>query len=99
MGRKKEASYVCSHPLTGHPQCESCGILASEGHLVQELVRYREKMLCPGCVKRWEGLEKVLEHPLTFGEMVMDDGARARVMAKNPPHRRVRTKNPPRSVC
>ena len=83
MGRNKKASYVCSHPLTGHQQCESCGILAGEGHLVIELVKYREKMLCPGCVKRWEGLEKVDGSPLTFEEMVMDDGARA----KNPPRR------------
>ena len=83
MGRNKKASYVCSHPLTGHQQCESCGILAGEGHLVLELVRYRGKVLCPGCVKRWEGLEKVDGSPLTFEEMVMDDGARA----KNPPRR------------
>ena len=96
MGNKK-ASYVCSHPLAGHPQCESCGILAGEGHVVLELVRYREKMLCPGCVKRWEALEKVDGHPLTFEEMMLDKNERVR--AKNPPRRRVRTKNPPRSVC
>ena len=90
MGRNKKASYVCSHPLTGHPQCESCGILAGEGHVVLELVRYREKMLCPGCVKRWKGLEKVLGHPLTIEEMMLDKNERVRVRAKNPPHRRVR---------
>ena len=89
MGNKK-ASYVYSHPLAGHPQCESCGILAGEGHEVLELVRYREKVLCPGCVKRWEALEKVDGSPLTFEEMVMDDGARARVRTKNPLHRSVR---------
>ena len=88
MGRKREASYVCSHPLTGHQQCESCGILAGEGHVVLELVRYRGKSLCSGCVKRWEALEKVDGSPLTFEEMVMDDGARVRT--KNPPHRSVR---------
>ena len=96
MGNKK-ASYVCSHPLAGHPQCESCDILASEGHLVIELVKYRGKVLCPGCVKRWKGLEKKEGHPLTFEEMMLDKNERVR--AKNPPRRRVRTKNPPRSVC
>ena len=89
MGNKKE-KYMCAHAVKEHQQCEACGILAGEGHEVQELVRYREKMLCPGCVKRWEALEKVDGSPLTFEEMVMDDGARARERAKNPPHRRVR---------
>ena len=57
-----------------------------------ELVRYRGKSLCSGCVRRWEGLEKKEGHPLTFEEMVMDDGARvrAKVRAKNPPRRSVR---------
>ena len=94
MGRNKKASYVCSHPLAGHPQCESCDILAGEGHVVIELVKHRGKMLCLGCVRRWEGLEEKEGNPLTFDEMVMDDGARARVRAKvrtkNPPHRSVR---------
>ena len=94
---------MCAHAVKEHQQCEACGILAGEGHLVLELVRYREKMLCLGCVRRWEGLEKMLcpgcvkrwkglekkeGHPLTIEEMVMDDGARVR--AKNPPHGSVR---------
>ena len=88
MGRNKKASYVCSHPLAGHPQCESCDILAGEGHVVLELVRYRGKSLCSGCVRRWEGLEKKEGNPLTFEEMMLDKNERVR--AKNPPRRRVR---------
>jgi hypothetical protein len=48
----------CGIPLKGHLKCPSCGSYAGPGHLLQNLELWREKNLCPKCIKRWQALEK-----------------------------------------
>ncbi len=73
---------ACGQPVKTHPRCQACGGFGYNGaedcELKSIIREFRGRQLCPGCIRRWQAIEKKAGQETEFKYMASDKIQKAR---------------------